>query len=490
MTQPLHITDEAREAAQAERDESLTRAEWRDRDSLPLGHYVQTLLNHAAAKAAEREAELRKLVASCRQTLVHLFDRHGANSANCRIKEIDETFMRLTPPGAGTDGVEVPVIDLEANSWLQIKDAARQSPWMPPEYMMSDWVSDVCQFLTEPPTAPAPVIQPESEVKPCATQSQLRKFHTETVASDGAADPTPVSADAPAPVGGEVYDRSIHTNPDAMAWAQFFTKTWREVHPDKEPPDEGWMLSWFANAMMAMHDHLKSQEQRKSTPAAPTGEAGTPNDSTVFGDFTISLTPLESVKVRIKGLSGDLMMTLAEPYHGLVISMFKRLHAVTAERDEMRALAELKEAGKEANRTEANNLRVKLAQCQKQLQDADENTGRVAAELAATNQTIERLRADERREKSTRRFPMQNGPSIPWSLAELLYVGYSAQYGTDQSLERLAQRGGFGWAEIQLWWTDRNVRRFRSAIEAALTQPTSTEPTNAEALPQVGEKTL
>lgn len=41
-------------------------------------------------------------------------------------------------------------IDLDASSWESIKEAASQSPWMPPEYMMNDWVSDVCAFLRSP----------------------------------------------------------------------------------------------------------------------------------------------------------------------------------------------------------------------------------------------------------------------------------------------------------------------------------------------------
>jgi hypothetical protein len=50
------------------------------------------------------------------------------------------------------------------------------------------------------------------------------------------------------------YDMSIHTNPDAMAWTKFFRETW----PDCNVPDDV-MHGWFANAMMAMHDHLKGQ---------------------------------------------------------------------------------------------------------------------------------------------------------------------------------------------------------------------------------------
>lgn len=50
------------------------------------------------------------------------------------------------------------------------------------------------------------------------------------------------------------YDMSIHTNPDAMAWTKFF----RECNPGCDVPDD-LMFGWFANAMMAMHDHLTGQ---------------------------------------------------------------------------------------------------------------------------------------------------------------------------------------------------------------------------------------
>jgi hypothetical protein len=39
---------------------------------------------------------------------------------------------------------------------------------------------------------------------------------------------------------------------------------------------------------------------------------------------------------------------------------------------------------------------------------------------------------------------------IPWWLAEAAYEVYSSKYGTDQSLERLASRGGFGREEL-IW---------------------------------------
>lgn len=56
------------------------------------------------------------------------------------------------------------------------------------------------------------------------------------------------------------YDMSIHTNPDAVAWARFYTET-RNASPDPASfDDEANMVGWFANAMMAMHDHLTGQE--------------------------------------------------------------------------------------------------------------------------------------------------------------------------------------------------------------------------------------
>lgn len=51
------------------------------------------------------------------------------------------------------------------------------------------------------------------------------------------------------------YDISIHTNPDALAWARFFKQTYPES-------DEGLMLGWFANAMMAMHDFIKDKDRK------------------------------------------------------------------------------------------------------------------------------------------------------------------------------------------------------------------------------------
>lgn len=79
-----------------------------------------------------------------------------------------------------------------------------------------------------------------------------------------------------------------------------------------------------------------------------------------------------------------------------------------------------------------------------------------------------------------RRFPLQTsrdksvkaGPlSIPWCIAEIAYAEYARRYGKSQSLERLAERGGFGWCEMDMLypeWRERVdvVNRTQAELDA------------------------
>lgn len=77
-------------------------------------------------------------------------------------------------------------------------------------------------------------------------------------------------------------------------------------------------------------------------------------------------------------------------------------------------------------------------------------------------------------------FPVQRygGKSIPWSVAEKAYEVYSRKYGSSQSLERLAERGGFGVGEMDEFYPNwRNeveeiplLKKRIAELEAA-TQP-------------------
>ena len=45
-------------------------------------------------------------------------------------------------------------------------------------------------------------------------------------------------------------------------------------------------------------------------------------------------------------------------------------------------------------------------------------------------------------------FPIQGVGKIPWAFAAKAYKKYVQLFGGNQSLERLAERGGFGWQEF------------------------------------------
>lgn len=59
------------------------------------------------------------------------------------LPKTDEAY---SPPPRITEQ-DCPVFDLDKNSWDSIKLAAKESGWIPKEYYMNDWVSDVCSFL-------------------------------------------------------------------------------------------------------------------------------------------------------------------------------------------------------------------------------------------------------------------------------------------------------------------------------------------------------
>lgn len=71
---------------------------------------------------------------------------------------------------------------------------------------------------------------------------------------------------------------------------------------------------------------------------------------------------------------------------------------------------------------------------------------------------IQELEAARAQQSSVKMFPIQSErgakahpTKIPWAIADLAYSVYSAKYGKEQSLERLAQRGGFGPSEMDMF---------------------------------------
>lgn len=65
------------------------------------------------------------------------------------------------------------------------------------------------------------------------------------------------------------------------------------------------------------------------------------------------------------------------------------------------------------------------------------------------------------RSRQPKMFPIQTDLKakphplqIPWHIAELAYSVYAANYGTGQSLQRLAERGGFSPGEMDMFLPD------------------------------------
>lgn len=86
--------------------------------------------------------------------------------------------------------------------------------------------------------------------------------------------------------------------------------------------------------------------------------------------------------------------------------------------------------------------------------------------LFAARVEVDRLRrelAETKRAAKTFPIQLQRGArahptSIPWEVADLAFSVYAAQYGTGQSLERLAERGGFSPSEMDEFLPDWRKR--------------------------------
>lgn len=57
-------------------------------------------------------------------------------------------------------------------------------------------------------------------------------------------------------------------------------------------------------------------------------------------------------------------------------------------------------------------------------------------------------RLEDRIMAPEKRFPIQGAGTVPWSEAEKAYEKYVSFFGKSQSLERLAERAGFGIGEF------------------------------------------
>ena len=78
------------------------------------------------------------------------------------------------------------VIDMRAVFMEEIEKAANESPWVPPEYMMNEVVSDCCTFLREPRDQPLTAQDAArwQEVAALIEGIGMARRRLETIASD------------------------------------------------------------------------------------------------------------------------------------------------------------------------------------------------------------------------------------------------------------------------------------------------------------------
>jgi hypothetical protein len=72
------------------------------------------------------------------------------------MDEFDKVFSAAPVPEQAKAVDDIPTFDLDKLAWENIKKAASESKWMPPEYMANDWEYDVCEFLRNGHAQPSP----------------------------------------------------------------------------------------------------------------------------------------------------------------------------------------------------------------------------------------------------------------------------------------------------------------------------------------------
>lgn len=138
------------------------------------------------------------------------------------------------------------------------------------------------------------------------------------------------------------------------------------------------------------------------------------------------------------------------------------------------------------NSTRVTELEAELDRVKEELDATECSHQDEEAAHAETLRMLDVAKAEIERLKKPKMFPLQRASrlypraaaplSIPWSVAEMAYGVYAARYGTDQSLQRLAERGGFGVEEMDEFyppWRDEvseltTLRANREADLAAI----------------------
>lgn len=82
----------------------------------------------------------------------------------------------------------------------------------------------------------------------------------------------------------------LHDDMRAPRWANEFLAVYARLHPDQALPDEDWVMTWFANAIMAGYDTARRErEDDQPSAALPQDvQTGRPRDEFSFISSTIA----------------------------------------------------------------------------------------------------------------------------------------------------------------------------------------------------------
>lgn len=116
------------------------------------------------------------------------------------------------------------------------------------------------------------------------------------------------------------YDKSIHSSRDAVAWAKFFVETMNN-HKDNDRLvdelvlDEGFMIGWFANAMMAMYDSMYNKEIAELKSQITTKEYA-------VDAMDASIGRLKSQLAKVTAIARELADVYGNPEHTYWVDRF------------------------------------------------------------------------------------------------------------------------------------------------------------------------
>lgn len=232
-----------------------------------------------------------------------------------------------------------------------------------------------------------------------------------------------------------------------------------------------------------------------------------------FESVSIAIDAGEKAEQRAEEINNDLNRArwcLGRPSEGDGCGECQnclRARAETAERerDEAREAKRIAEANELTALHDLDEARAKITRLEAQ--------GMKIAEMADAETKQLRARVAELEERDRRLFPIQRsgrtykGPPwpnrIPWPIAEKAYSVYVTLFGSDQTLERLSQRGGFSPEEMDEFypsWRDDSeairlaqfeIDKLKARVaecEALLKRcdPKTMEPPGVKPLPSVG----